>query len=132
MNRKQLTLVLLNLALLIILFSSTVLANGEDDHSIFPQWTYYGEIVEHTLLIIITFLAIILLIKPSKTEEKKKKLSISLMIIGLATVLLSQFLTDLHHFLIYPFGMWNAIVHHGFLVIGVALMIYSYFVLLNK
>ncbi len=49
------------------------------------------------------------------------------MLIGLFTLFLSQLLTNHHHFIIYPLGIWNAIVHHGLLVVAVAIMIYAYF-----
>ncbi len=91
-------------------------ANGS---SMFPAWTYYAEIVEHSALIIAAIIGIALLL-----ARKEKRMS--LMIAGLVVIIASQVLVNLHHFLIYPFGEWNAIVHHGLLVAGLILMISAY------
>ncbi len=94
---------------------------------VFPAWTYYAEIVEHSLMIIIAFVAILLLIKPYKKFEAKTKEGILLMIVGLSIFIFAQILTNLHHFLIFPFGIWNAIFHHGLYVISLITIIIAFF-----
>ena len=107
-------------------------ANGEhNDNIIFPSWTYYGEIIEHSIIIIISIIAIYLLINKYRKNVKKEE-AIKLSIIAFAIIALSQLLTNLHHFLVYPFGVWNAIIHHGLLLVGIILIVFSYIKLLEK
>ncbi len=102
-------------------------ANGDLPHSVvFPEWTYWAEIIEHSILVIIPLIAVFLLIKPYKTKQNART-GIKWAIAGLIILVVSQALTNLHHFLFYPFGIWNAIIHHGLLVVAVILMIYGFF-----
>ncbi len=110
-------------------------ANGthldEDQSLVFPEWTYYAETIEHGAMLIIAIITILLLIKPYRKHENEVKESILWLIIGLVMLALSQLLTNLHHFLIFPFGIWNAIIHHGLLMVSVVVMIIAFFKLLK-
>jgi len=99
---------------------------------VFPQWTYYAEIVEHSAITIISVLAIFLLIKPYRTKTGAEKQGILWFMAGMAIIAISQLLTTLHHFLTFPFGIWNAIIHHGLLSISIAVIILAFFKLLKN
>lgn len=112
-----------------------VSANGEHSHEeqslIFPAWTYYAEIAEHSLMIIIGVVAILFLSKPYKIYKGEVKQGILWMIMGLTIFIFAQLLTNLHHFLVYPFGIWNAIIHHGLYVMSIAIIIMALFKVLK-
>ncbi|MEK6916844.1 MAG: hypothetical protein AABW92_03800, partial [Nanoarchaeota archaeon] len=93
---------------------------------VFPVWTYYAEIVEHSLMMVVGIVGIALLWK------HKKRKGVIEMIIGLALLVVAQLITNLHHFLIYPFGILNAIIHHGLYLVSIILIILSFNKILNK
>ncbi len=120
---------------LILLNVNFVFANDGDAHGgrlVFPAWTYYAEIVEHSLMIIISIAAILLLINPYKTYSNEAKDGILWMIIGLGIFIFAQLITNLHHFLIFPFGIWNAVIHHGLYVISIIVIIAAFFKAIEK
>lgn len=130
-----------NLFVIILFFvfilanAELVSSNGEDtsEHGFtLPVWTYYVEIVEHTLMIIVGIAGILLLIKPYKTHKNEKKQGILWMILGLIIFVFSQLLTNLHHFLFFPFGIWNAIIHHGLYLVSIVIIILAFFKILAE
>jgi len=112
-----------------------VSANGADVHeeqsSDTPVWVYYVEIVEHTLMMLIGLVAVWFLVKAYKKHENITKQGVFWMIVGLVIFILGQLLTNLHHFLISPFGVWTAIVHHGLYAISILVIIVAFFKLLR-
>lgn len=124
--------------LLIILIANIGIAsaNGEDLHEeqtgAFPLWTYYAEIVEHSLIIIASSIAIVFLVRPYRTHKNEARQGIFWMITGLVTLLISQILTNLHHFYFFTFGIWNAVVHHALLFASIIFMISGFFKVLQE
>ena len=88
---------------------------------IFPVWVYWSEIIEH--LAIILTVSIGLFICYSKYSKSGKKMVFGLFEWGFVVILISEIFTFFHHFLIYPFGIFNAIVHHGLLFLGILLLV---------
>lgn len=98
----------------------------------FPVWTYYAEIVEHVLLFTIAVAGVWLIYyKLYKSHEHLKEV-LDYVLWGFALLGLGELLTTLHHFLIYPFGIFNAVINHGLVLVGIGLLIYSFFILRNK
>ncbi len=84
----------------------------------FPQWTYWVEIFEHAAITVVAAAAVAYLLLMRKKSSIGTKRA-GLLATGFALLALSQLLTNLHHFLIYPFGELNAIAHHGLLLASV-------------
>jgi len=112
-----------------LLFTKSVLADSGSHSITFPVWTYYVEIVEHSLIILVSLIAVILLFKKINSKNRN---SVYLMSSGLVALIIAQFITNLHHFLIYPFGIWNAVIHHGLYFISIVLMIMAFFKTIKK
>ena len=111
-----------------LLIMQVVLAtgNGHPDSShdgvvLFPAWTYYVEIVEHVLMAVIAFYVLVQLFEGGK-QVKVVKAGLA----GFALFLIAEILTILHHFMIYTFGIYTAIVHHGLLLISAGLIAYAF------
>lgn len=125
------TIVIGLLVILIATGAGLVDANGEDltDETgvSFPAWTYYAEIAEHSLIIIASAIAMLFLVRPYRARRKEERQGILMMMTGLAILLISQLLTNLHHFSVFLFGIWNAIIHHGLLSASVVIMITAFF-----
>lgn len=113
----------------LLLLTGTALAH-EDDNSL-PAWTYWTEIAEHTAMSLIAIGGIAYLSLAHKKLGANIRPKVNSMILGLSIFAISQILTDMQHFLIYPFGVWSGIVNHGFLLAAAAVMIYSYIGLLK-
>ena len=109
---KQLLFGLLFLAL-----SGTVLAQeqvtGVDERVTFPAWTYWAEIYEHSAMLLIAL--------AGAYAFRKHALTMS----GWLVIALSQVLTNLQHLMILYAGAWTAIIHHGVLLVGLALVLYG-------
>lgn len=88
----------------------------------FPQWTYWGEIIEHSLLLLIALAVTLLLIIVS---QKRPEMDLRFPIFGWGLVSLSQILVNLQHLLIFPLGIYTALVHHGLLVAGLTLIAWT-------
>lgn len=97
------------------------LANGHQEVTTvaFPQWTYWGEIMEHTILLLLALITTFLLIF---VWQKKKEPGLKLQIFGWGLVSLSQILVNLQHLTVYPVGIYTALAHHGLLVLGLILI----------
>lgn len=125
---------ILTVFLLTVLIANIGIVSANDVHSdealIFPEWTYYAEIVEHSAMVIIAIIAILFLIRPYREHENAKQ-GILWLMIGLGIFALSQLLTNLHHFLIFPFGVLNAVVHHGLLLVSIVIITIALFKLLK-
>lgn len=113
----------------ILLFLSLIIPIGlaDSDHIAFPEWTYWVEIFEHSGILIVSLVAVAFLF--SKYENKGW---VKFAIAGFGIFAFSEILTILHHFLIYPFGVWNAIANHGLSLIGLAVIFYSLTMLREK
>jgi hypothetical protein len=126
-----------SIVLLILLVKNIgfVSANGEhipeEQSVVFPVWTYYAEIFEHGAITIIAIIAMLFLIKEYSKRVMDTKQGILWMIIGLVVLIFSQLLTNLHHYSIFVFGTWNAIVHHGLLTISIIIMLIAFFKILK-
>lgn len=97
-------------------------ANGSNEEGvIFPVWTYYAEIVEHGLIISIAIFVLYRIL----TRTRKKTGVTNHLILGFIALAIGESLTIMHHFLIYPFGIYNAIVHHGLLLVSIVFISFS-------
>ena len=105
----------------ILILSSLTFADS--DHIEFPEWTYWAEIAEHTAMLGIAVIAIIFLLNYYKNQKYKNQIKIA--IVGFGIFAFGELSTTLHHFLLYPFGVWNAIVNHGLLLIAIAIIVYA-------
>ncbi|MBR9699329.1 hypothetical protein GOV09_02645 [Candidatus Woesearchaeota archaeon] len=86
----------------------------------FPAWTYYAEIIIHIGSLIVAISAALLMQnKLAKSDQRKYA------VIGLSIIAVAELLTVLHHFLILPFGILNAVINHILLLIGLVLIAYS-------
>lgn len=127
--------VLIFALILILINIALVSANGahtDEEGTVFPAWTYYVEILEHSLMAIIGIIAIMFLVKSYTVYKYETKEGINLMIIGLIIFIVAQILTNLQHFLILPFGIFTAILHHGLLLVSIAVILIAIFKILEK
>lgn len=102
----------------LLLLAGAQAAFADSDGHAFPVWTYWVEIGEHAAMFLIALTIVAYLLK--KGPDMK------LALWGFGIFALAEFLTILHHFLVYPFGVWNAIVNHGLLLVALALVSYSF------
>lgn len=84
----------------------------------FPAWTYWVEIFEHLAMFLVAAVATAVLL------SRKKRAGYAAF--GFGVLALAELLTILHHFLVYPFGVWNAIFNHSLLLVAVASLAYSF------
>lgn len=128
--------IILGILIALTLNMGMVFANGDDDHTsdkvVFPAWTYYAEIVEHSLMAIIGIVAIIFLINPYKKSKGDMRKGIIWMIMGLLVFIFAQILTNFQHYLIYPFGIWTAIMHHGAYLASTTIILLAFFKVLGS
>lgn len=138
MNAAKVSQLSVAVFLLVILGSHAAYANGSHDDAsphtgamAFPEWTYYAEIVEHTALIILPIAAIALFAAAHRKNKMHGK-PITWMAAGLAILIAGQIIVNMQHFLIFPFGIFTAIVHHGLVAAGVIVMIAAFYMLLKE
>ncbi|MBI4896417.1 MAG: hypothetical protein HY832_02615 [Candidatus Aenigmarchaeota archaeon] len=112
----------------ILMLSSLTFADS--DHIEFPEWTYWTEIAEHMMMLGIAVIAIILLLNCYKNQKIKNPIKFAM--IGFGIFAFGEFSTIFHHFLVYPFGVWNAIINHGLLLIAIAVILYGFLELLKE
>ena len=86
---------------------------GVDERVTFPAWTYWAEIYEHS--------AIFLIALAGAYAFRKHAVTMS----GWLVIALSQVLTNMQHLMILYAGVWTAIIHHGTLLVGLALVLYG-------
>ena len=86
----------------------------------FPVWTYWGEIVEHFLMVIVFSAGLFYIY----TKKKVDKIG-SMVVSGFVLILISELFTLLHHFLIFPLGVLNAVFGHGLLLVGMLLVVFG-------
>ena len=95
----------------------------------FPTWTYYVEIVLHMLSLAVAAFAVILIYtKLYKTHGHIKRV-LDFAWWGFLLLATGELLTTLHHFLFYPFGIFNAIINHTLTLTGIGLIVYALFIL---
>lgn len=95
----------------------------------FPVWTYYAEIILHVLSLAVAAFAVILIYtKLYKTHGHIKKV-LDFAWWGFILLAFGELLTTLHHFLFYPFGIFNAIINHTLTLTGIGLIVYAFFIL---
>jgi len=93
---------------------------------IFPVWTYWVEILEHSGMIIAGIIVFIILFNHySSSADKIKRKNIAYALWGFGLWTLGEILTQSHHFLFFPFGIFNAVVTHGLTLTGIILVIIS-------
>jgi len=85
---------------------------------VFPVWTYWAEIVEHFAIVLAVAIGLILAYAKLRANEKH-----SLFLTGFILILVSETFTLLHHFLVFPFGIFNAVFHHGLLFTGILFLV---------
>ena len=86
---------------------------------LFPVWTYYAEIIEHFAMFVVIAVVLYTIYETfSKFHIQKKKI-FGFFVWGFLSIGLGELLTLLHHFLIYPLGIFNAVFNHGLLLIGI-------------
>ncbi len=96
----------------------------------FPAWTYYVEIVEHIAMFLAVMIgAMIVYLKAYKREASK---SFGLVIFGFVLLALAEALTIMHHFLIHPLGIFNAVVNHFLTLAGFVLLAYGVFMVIKN
>ena len=88
----------------------------------FPVWSYYAEIVEHLVMVIVVAVALYAVYGTFSKFHIEKKGTLNLFVYGFLFIGIGELLTLLHHFLIYPLGVLNAVFNHGLLVIGIVLL----------
>jgi len=88
----------------------------------FPVWTYYAEIVEHLVMVVVVAIALYAVYAIFSRFHIKKRGIFNLFVYGFLLIGVGELLTLLHHFLIYPLGVLNAVFNHGLLVIGVVFL----------
>lgn len=92
----------------------------------FPVWTYWAEILEHSGMIIAGIIVFIVLLNHySSSADKTKRKNIAYALWGFGLWTLGEILTQSHHFLFFPFGIFNAVVTHGLTLAGIILIIIS-------
>jgi len=109
--------------LFLLLLLPAVFAHS-DEGVVFPAWTYWVEIVEHAATFAISISVIAFLLY--------RKAGNRFLVAGFGLFALAEFLTILHHFLIYPFGIWDSIVNHGLLLLAVGAVARSVLLLAEK
>ena len=88
----------------------------------FPVWSYYAEIVEHLVMVIVVAVALYAVYAIFSRFHIEKKGIFNLFVYGFLLIGVGELLTLLHHFLIYPLGVLNAVFNHGLLVIGIVFL----------
>ena len=88
----------------------------------FPVWTYYAEIVEHLVMFVVIAITLYAIYETFSKFHIEKKKTFGFFVWGFLSIGLGELLTLLHHFLIYPLGIFNAIFNHGLLLAGVVLL----------
>lgn len=87
-----------------------------------PIWTYYVEIFEHIVAALVAGGAAALLYAyHGRKHDEEHRLAA----LGFAIIFIGEALTTAHHFLLKPFGVWNAIVNHALLLLGLAVLAYA-------
>lgn len=94
-------------------------AFADSDEPAFPVWTYWVEIVEHAVIFLVSATTAAYLV------YRRKKASTKIAAAGFGILAIGELLTILHHFLAYPFGVWNAIVNHALLLAAVSTIAYA-------
>ena len=95
----------------------------------FPAWTYYVEIVQHILSIAAAVAGVVIIYsRLYKTHGHLKKV-LDYAVWGFLILGIGELLTTLHHFLFHPFGIMNAIINHLMVLVGLGLIVYSFFIL---
>lgn len=79
----------------------------------FPVWTYYAEIIEHIAMFIVGVVGFVLVFKTKN----------SFLLWGFGVFTFSELLTTLHHFLIFPLGVLNAVFNHLLVLISIILIV---------
>ena len=93
----------------------------------FPTWTYYAEIFEHLLSFLVA-LGIALFIRLKLYESQKHAMgALRFAFFGFMVIATGEFLTTLHHFLIYPFGIYDSIANHFLFLAGLVLLAFSFY-----
>lgn len=92
----------------------------------FPVWTYWVEILEHSGMIVVGIIILIILFNHySSSANKTKRKNIAYALWGFGLWTLGEILTQSHHFLFFPFGIFNAVVTHGLTLAGIILITIS-------
>ena len=97
---------------------------------VFPVWTYWAEIIEHSLILLTILIGLIWAY--SKYSKPNEEIKLGLVEFGFITIIISETFTLLHHFLIFPFGIFNAVFHHGLLFVGILLLVCGFLKLIKE
>lgn len=98
----------------------------------FPAWTYYAEIILHFVSLLVAVGAVLLIYYELRKSHGHIRKTLDYALLGFSLIAFGELMTTLHHFLIYPFGVLNAIINHGLLLIGLLCLVYAFFVLKDK
>lgn len=107
----------MRIVLALLLLAPFAMAH-ENEPVVFPAWTYWVEIFEHLAMLAVSAFAAAVLLGRRKRDSHA--------VFGFAVFAFAELLTILHHFLLYPFGVWNAIVNHSLLLVATASLAYSF------
>ena len=88
----------------------------------FPVWTYYAEIVQHISMVVIALIAIVAIYLSLSKKVELRKQDLQLALWGFIILGAGELMTTLHHYLIHPFGIYNAVVNHLLLLVGLLLL----------
>jgi len=88
----------------------------------FPVWTYYVEIIEHLVMVIVAAIALYVVYETFSKLHIEKKEILGFFVKGFLFIGVGELLTLLHHFLFYPLGIFNAVFNHGLLLAGTAFL----------
>lgn len=98
----------------------------------FPAWTYYAEIIIHFASLLVAVGAVLLIYYELRKSHGHLRRTLDYALLGFSLIAFGELMTTLHHFLIYPFGVLNAIINHGLLLLGLIFLVYAFFVLRDK
>src|SRR3989338_3599111 len=85
----------------------------------FPVWTYYAEIIEHFVMFIVIAVVLYAVYKTFSKFHIEKKGILNLFMYGFSFIGVGELLTFLHHFLIFPLGVFNAVFNHLLVMVGI-------------
>lgn len=98
----------------------------------FPAWTYYAEIILHFLSLLVAVGAVLLIYYELRKSHGHIRRTLDFALLGFSLIAFGELMTTLHHFLIYPFGVLNAIINHGLLLLGLISLVCAFFILRDK
>ena len=93
----------------------------------FPIWTYYAEIALHVLTLIASIAVAFFIRFNLYKSQKHSKGALRFAFFGFLFIAAGELLTTIHHFLISPFGIYDSIANHFLLLIGLVLLVLSFY-----